>query len=336
MSERLKFRLLILALSVLALSACGPREGGEDRQTAAAEPTSAAPVAEPAKPAPAAQAAPSWQEAANAEYAGVFDEAVVLRDGIWEGEPYAEGGASAPRAGLAEDFLLSGDLDGDAAEESVVLLWSSSGGSGTFDYLAVLDRDATGAAVNRATAPLGDRVKVRSAALEDGRVAVETVQAGPQDAACCPGQKMRRTFTLEGDTMTETSTEDLGRMSLADLAGEWKLVRFGADEAVPDDVEITAQFAEGVISGRAACNRYTGSVTAGDMPGDLSLAGPMAMTRMMCQPPLMEWEQRYAQALEGLAQYSFVAGQLVLSWRDESSGGSLFFVRVAEAPVAAE
>jgi heat shock protein HslJ len=57
---------------------------------------------------------------------------------------------------------------------------------------------------------------------------------------------------------------------------------------------------------------------------------------MMCQPPLMEWEQRYAQALEGLAQYSFVAGSLVLTWRDESSGGSLFFVRVAEAPVAAE
>ncbi len=200
----------------------------------------------------------------------------------------------------------------------------------------MLDRDASGAALNRATVPLGDRVKIRSAALEDGRVAVETVQAGPEDAACCPGQKMRRTFTLEGNSMTETSTEDLGRLSLSDLDGEWKLVRFGADEAVPEDVEITAQFADGAIAGRAACNRYTGGVTAGDMPGDLSLSGPMAMTRMMCPPPLMEWEQRYAQALEGLAQYSFVAGKLVLNWRDESGGGSLFFVRVAEATASTE
>ncbi len=86
----------------------------------------AAPVAEPVTPTLATQAAPSWQEAANAAYAGVFDEAVMLRDGTWEGEPYAEGGASAPRAGLADGFLLSGDLDGDAAEESVVLLWSST------------------------------------------------------------------------------------------------------------------------------------------------------------------------------------------------------------------
>jgi heat shock protein HslJ len=336
MSKPSKYQLLTLTLSLLALAACGPREGGESPQAAAAEAVAAAPVAEPMTPALASQHAPAWQEAGSAAYAGVFDETITLSEGQWEGEPYAEGGASAPRAGLADGFLLSGDLDGDADEEAVVLLWISTGGSGTFDYLAVLDRDATGAVFNRATVPLGDRVKVRSAALEDGRVVVETVQSGPQDAACCPGQKMRRTFELEGDTMTETSTEDLGRMSLADLDGEWKLVQFGADEPVPEDVEITVQFAEGAIAGRAACNRYTGSVTAGDMPGDLSLAGPMAMTRMMCQPPLMEWEQRYTKALEGLAQYTFVAGKLVLSWRNESSGGSLFFVRVAEAPVAAE
>jgi heat shock protein HslJ len=284
----------------------------------------------------ATQVTPAWQEAANAAYTGVFDEAVLLRDGLWEGEPYAEGGASAPRAGLVDGFLLAGDLDGDAADESVVLLWSSTGGSGTFDYLAVLDRDDSGAVLNRATVPLGDRVKIRSAALEDGRVKVETVQAGPEDAACCPGQKMRRTFSLEGNTMTETSTEDLGRMTLADLDGEWKLVQFGPGETVPEDVQITAQFADGAISGRAACNRYTGSVTAGDMPGDLSLSSPMAMTRMMCQPPLMEWEQRYTRALEGLARYSFAAGKLVLSWRDESGGGSLIFDPVVAAPTAAK
>jgi len=336
MNERLGLHLPALVLLVLVLSACGPRDGREDSQASAVDQGAAAPAAEPVTPTVSAQPAPSWQEAADAAYTGVFDGPVRLRDGTWQGEPYAEGGASAPRAGLADGFLLSGDLDGDAAGESVVLLWSSMGGSGTFDYLAVLDRDASGAVLNRATVPLGDRVKIRSAALEDGRVTVETVQAGPEDAACCPGQKMRRTFTLEGNSMTETSTEDIGRLSLSDLDGEWKLVRFGADGVVPEDVEITLQFADGAIAGRAACNRYTGSVAAGDVPGDLSLSGPMAMTRMMCQPPLMEWEQRYAQALEGLARYSFVAGNLVLSWRDENGAGSLFFVRVAEAAASPE
>ena len=129
--------------------------------------------------------------------------------------------------------------------------------------------------------------------------------------------------------MTENSTEDLGRMSLADLAGQWKLVQFGLGETVPEDVEITAQFAEGVIAGRAACNRYTGGVTAGEMPGDLSLSGPMALTRMMCPPALMDWEQRYVRALEGLAQYSFQAGKLVLTWRGDDGGGSLLFVPAA-------
>ena len=40
-----------------------------------------------------------------------------MRDGRWEGEPYAPGGASRPRAGVAGDLLLRGDLDGDGRDE---------------------------------------------------------------------------------------------------------------------------------------------------------------------------------------------------------------------------
>jgi heat shock protein HslJ len=327
MIKKSRFHQLVLAPALLALVACGPQAGSESPEPDAGSQAAPPPATEPAAAAVPTAAAPSWQEAANAAYAGVFDEPVVLTDGQWEGEPYVEGGASAPRAGLADGFLLAGDLDGDDADESVVLVWSSTGGSGTFDFVAVLDRDANGAVVNRATAPLGDRVQVRSAAIEDGRVVLETVQAGPEDAACCPGQKMRRTFVLEGDAMTETASEDQGRMSLADLAGEWKLLRFGAHETAPEDVEITLQFADGTISGQAACNRYSGGVKLDDAPGGLSLSGPMAVTRMMCPPPLMDWEQRYLQALESLVQYSFTAGKLALTWRGENDMGTLWFGR---------
>lgn len=289
-----------------------------------------------ASPVTALCAAPSWEEAAGAEYSGIFEDVIVLVDALWEGKPYAEGGASAPRAGLAEDFLMTGDLDGDGGEESVVLLWSSTGGSGTFDYLAVLDRDGNGGVINRATHPLGDRVKVRHAAIDGNLVILDTVQAGPGDAACCPGQKMRRTFVLEGETLTETSSEDQGRLALADLAGEWRLLRFGPDETVPPDVTITVQFDNGSIAGSAACNRYIGQLQEGEARGDVRLAGPLAMTRKMCPPPLMEWERRYGAALEGLVRFGFVAGRLVLGWRSGEEFGTLEFVRAAEAETSGD
>jgi heat shock protein HslJ len=324
---------ILPVVAALTLMGCGPQGSDRDAQSRAEVPVAERPAAAPMADAMADPPTPSWQEAANATYRGVFDEAIVLKDGQWQGAPYVEGGASAPRAGLAGDFLLHGDVDGDGAEEAVVLLWSSSGGSGTFDYVAVLDRDVNGAVTPVAITPLGDRVKVRSASIEDGRIAFDVVQAGPGDAACCPGQKMRRTFVLEGEKMREASTEDQGRLSLADLEGEWKLLRFGPDEALPADVEITLEFQDGAIAGKAACNRYTAGVVPGDMPGTLSLSGPMAMTRMMCPPPFMEWEQRYTMALEGLQQFSFVAGRLVLSWRGDDDAGTLTFVRApAGAP----
>jgi len=327
---------MLPVVAALTLMGCGPQGSDQGSQSTADVPVAERPAAAPMADAMVDQPAPSWQEAANATYRGVFDEAIVLKDGQWQGAPYVEGGASAPRAGLAGDFLLHGDVDGDGAEEAVVLLWSSSGGSGTFDYVAVLDRDVNGAVSPVAIIPLGDRVKVRSAAIEDGRIAFDVVQAGPGDAACCPGQKMRRTFVLEGETMTETTTDDQGRMTLADLAGEWRLLQFGAEEAVPPEVQITVQFENGTIAGSAACNRYTGSVQEGDMPGQITLSGPLALTRKMCPPPLMDWEQRYMAALEGLEQYSFLAGKLVLSWRQEDAAGSLIFVRATEGGAAVE
>lgn len=283
----------------------------------------------------AAEAPPSWTEAANATYAGPMGMPFTLQDGEWTGEPYVEGGAAAPRAGLARDFLLAGDLDGDGEEESVALVWTAAGGSGTFDHVVVVERRAGGSVAERASAPLGDRVQVRSGQIADGRLVLETVQAGDGDAMCCPGQLMRRSFALENDTMSETSTEDLGRLSLADLDGEWTLLELD-DKPVADNVQVTAVFDNGQLSGKAACNRYTGQLEAGEMPGDLALAGPLAVTRMMCPPPLMEWEQAYLTALQGLRKFSFSAGRLVLTWSDENHTGRMRFaaVRPSSSPAA--
>ena len=45
----------------------------------------------------------------------------------------------------------------------------------------------------------------------------------------------------------------------------------------------------------------------------------------------MEWEDRYLQALQGVAKFSFLAGDLVLSWTDGESWGSLRFQPLAVA-----
>ena len=332
-------RLVPILLPALCwLAACGPGGGrgdGQEPQRPAADaappPAAAAPVTGPID-----RPAPSLEEAARATYAGLFDGSpITLADGRWEGEPYVAGGASAPRAGLVEEFVLQGDLDGDGSAESAVLLWTSTGGSGTFDYLAVLGRTADGSVVNRATAGLGDRVRVRDAQILGGRIVLDLVQAGPGDAACCPGEKVRRTFALESASLSEKGAEPQGRLSLADLAGEWQLTHFGRDEPAGEGIGITLRFegegAGGRLSGSSGCNRYVGTVAPADAPGALSVDPAIAVTRMACPEPQMAAEQRFLQALANASSFSFLAGRLVLTWSDGDAGGSLRFIRPEQA-----
>ena len=129
----------------------------------------------------------------NIPYQGIEDTAVQLTDGTWEGEPWVEGGASRPRVGLIKDFFLPGDLDNDGMDEAVVGLWQSSGGSGTFNYIALLDHTQSGI-TNTFTAPLGDRVKLEGGSIENGFVLVDVIQHGPDEPACCPTQAVTRKY----------------------------------------------------------------------------------------------------------------------------------------------
>jgi len=273
------------------------------------------------------KSAPGPVALANAAYQGITNAPITLIDGEWHGEPFVDESASRLSVGLIPDFRLTGDLDGNGAEEAVVLLWTNSGGSGTFDYLAVVGRDRTGKPVNLATAVLGDRVKIRAARIDAGKIIIDVVQDGPDDAACCPGQKVRRTFALGHDALIEVSHEDQGRQSIADLAGiDWTLNYFDRDEPFPDNIEVTLRFDGKRIGGKSACNRYSGSVTEGKRPGELTVNQPLIGTRMACPPPADEIEQRYLQALRHVGQYSFLAGNLVLTWREDDQFGTLIFV----------
>lgn len=58
----------------------------------------------------------------NIEYRGIYDNAVTLRDGVYEGEPFVPGGASRPRVELLDMLPVLHDLDGDGIDDAAVLL----------------------------------------------------------------------------------------------------------------------------------------------------------------------------------------------------------------------
>jgi len=265
----------------------------------------------------------------NMTYSGIYDDDVTLTDGRWEGEPFSPDGASRPAVGIIEDFILEGDLDGDGADEVVVFLWESSGGSGTYIYVAVAGaRD--GQNLNIATAPIGDRVQLRSGHIKNGQIELDVVQQGPGDAACCPSQLARRHWILDAERLTELQAEITGVLSIRELSGnEWELVKFDLNKPLPTGPRVTLMFTDGRISGSGRCNRYFGSVSDGNTPGDLTVSR-LGSTRMVCSPADMEVEKSYLSALGSAVKFGFFYGKLAFSWLHEGNAQTMLFSSATE------
>ena len=140
---------------------------------------------------------------ANATFSGTEYGAVTLSNGAWEGEPWVAGGAARPRVGLARDFIRYGDVDADGDDEALVIVWESSGGSGTFNYVALVDH-GDGGWRNTATTALGDRVKVTDASIGADGVTVDVIEHDEDDPACCPTRAATRRYDANLNEITET------------------------------------------------------------------------------------------------------------------------------------
>lgn len=272
-----------------------------------------------------------WTLAAlkNMSYSGLkaAPAPVKLVDGRWEGAPYVDGGASRPSVHFVGDFYRIGRLADSVPDAAVVFLSESSGGSGTFLYLAVVEK-RNGVLINTATAALGDRVQVRGVRIENSTIAVDVLQAGPQDAACCPGELATRHWRLNATQLVASASSDrIRRLSLDVIAGAaWILRAWNVNEPAPDEPEITLSYDNGRLAGSAGCNRYFVSVEAGDKPGDLQL-GPSGSTRMICPEAIMAIEQRFLHQLNGATTFSFMAGQLTVSFSMDGKRGAMHFDR---------
>ena len=266
--------------------------------------------------------APTLEELGRATYSGIKEVAgpVTLKDGQWQKGRVA--------VTLAPGFRVAGDLDGDRADEAAVLLAVNGGGSGTFEYVAVAKSTAKGIRTV-AAAPLGDRVQVRSARIEGRRMLLSVLRPGPKDARCCPGELADLAWTLAGGRLRSSAAKVTGRLTPEVLAGqEWVLRAWKRGEPAPDQPEVTLRYEGGRFAGRSGCNRYSTAVTAGDAPGDVSIA-PVAVTRMACAEPQMAVEARFVKQLEAVKKIGFWLGQLALSYPLEgpAPGEMLFDAR---------
>ena len=90
---------------------------------------------------------------------------------------------------------------------------------------------------------------------------------------------------------------------------EWQLVQLGGVTYTPETERFTLLFGEeNHLSGIGACNRISGSYTAGEKNA-LSI-GPLAATRMAC--PGMEREMEFFEAVESTTRYDMDGEMLLL------------------------
>jgi len=136
--------------------------------------------------------APSTEQLAEATYSGIYDRPIRLHQGNYDGKPFVPGGASRPTVRLL-DKLATGELNGEAGEESAVLLAENSGGSGVFVYLALVSMRG-GKTVNLDTVLLGDRVQVRQISIVDSRIRLDLLERDPGNATEPAGRAASQTW----------------------------------------------------------------------------------------------------------------------------------------------
>ena len=221
---------------------------------------------EAALPAPTATQRLTLEQLRNAEYhlplLGDQDTPIRLVDGTGT-LVYGEGATERETVGLIDDAVAFGDLDGDGNADAAVAVYTSGGGSGSFIYLvAVLDRN--GAPAQAARVYLGDRVRVGSLSISDGRVRAQILAHGPGDGLCCPSVRTTSTFALrEGGLIQQ-------RLTLEQLRNaEYRLPLLG-DEDTPiqfTDGEGQIVFGEGATE-RVHAGIVNDTVAFGDLDGD--------------------------------------------------------------------
>jgi hypothetical protein len=193
-----KYRTAFLLIVVMC-AACGRAVETPAAQT----PTEATQPAEtfltqtPAETASIAQALPDLEYLVEQTSTGKAQ----LKDGAFE-EPAAPDSATKTKIWLG-DVQALGDINGDGAKDALVTLVVDLGGSGTFTYLALVLNDG-GTPRPLAAVLLGDRIVVKSLAVENGSLVAHLLTRKPNEPMSAePTVEETRRFLLQGDRLVE-------------------------------------------------------------------------------------------------------------------------------------
>jgi putative lipoprotein len=130
----------------------------------------------------------------------------------------------------------------------------------------------------------------------------------------------RRTALLAGLALVAPAAR---AQSVNPLAGRWQIEAIGT-AIVPDTRRAEITFTtEGGAHGTSGCNRFMGGFT---LAGAALRFGPVAGTRMACEPPAMEQEHRLHEALAATRGWRMDGATLSLT---DASGTSLLTLKRA-------
>ena len=246
----------------------------------------------------------------NAEYQSKFaiNGRVKLSNGIYRGRIVPD--SASELIVMLSDQVAFGDLNGDGAEDAVVVLITDPGGSGTFRHLGVVINEK-GTPQHVASQLLGDRVKVKSLSVRSGEIVVQMMTHGTRDPMCCPTFQVTRNYVLQEGRLVIAGVRVL-------MKRKWVLRSFGVKDSEDPLVPRTAislEFStDGKLHGSGGCNRYfaTYEIKSGDSLNIKSIGS----TRMACPKEFMDQEMRYFEALQRVSAFKVQKNLLQLFYEN--------------------
>jgi len=271
------------------------------------------------------------QEAAEPEVQRAADprNAIYLIDGA----PITliDGAADEPAAARSSSRVITriwgepvmADLSGDGVDDAVLILTHSTGGSGTFYYLAAAIASVDGYS-GTTVVLLGDRIEPKAIEVREGNVSVRFMERGVGESfADAPTVERARDFMYESGKaqLVEVahgfeSDADPNGMTLGMHTWTWIETVYNNDTVKqPAEKEaFTLTFVEGRVQGATDCNRFSGAYSVDDRK--IQFDDKMAMTKMYCEG---SQEAEFVKMLLEVRSYFFTdEGELIFEIKFDS------------------
>ena len=224
---------------------------------------------------------------------------------------------------------LFADMNKDGSDDAMLILTQSTGGSGTFYYVAAAIAAPTGYE-GTAGLLLGDRIQPQGIDVADSKARVSYLTRGNEESfADDPSipRQMEVMYLAEENRLAEVAIDfageaDPNRMSVQMHTWSWIRTVFNDDTTMnPKEVgAFTLTFDEdGEVSGTTDCNSFHGEVMIEDHK--MQFGANMAMTRKFCAG---SQEMEFIKMLQSASSFFFTSrGELIMKLKYDS--GSMFF-----------